>query len=73
MKGLPTGRAWLCLNGFEGRSETEVRVVAETRTKWVVLVVGDKPLKLAGRARFVEPSGRAMVPKGAVRFGEPRS
>lgn len=64
-------RAWLCLDGWAGRSETEVQVVGETPTRWRITPLGKEALRLGGRRRYVEVGMTVLVPKRAVRFGDP--
>ena len=57
--------AVLCLNGWEGRTETPVEIVGETPKRYRIRA--NKRIKLAGRNRWLEIGQTALVPKYAVR------
>ena len=58
-------KAVLCLNGWEGRTETSVEIVGETPKRYRIRA--SKRVKLAGRNRWLEIGKTALVPKYAVR------
>lgn len=57
--------AVLCLNGWEGRTETPVEIVGETPKRY--RISASKRVKLAGQNRWLEIGQTALVPKYAVR------
>ena len=57
--------AVLCLNGWEGRTETPVEIVGETSKRYRIRA--SKRVKLAGRNRWLEIGQTALVTKYAVR------
>ena len=56
---------WLCLDGFAGRSETEVQVVGVTATRYRIKAV--VRTRLPGRQRWLEQGQVALVPRAAIR------
>lgn len=62
--------ALLCLEGWEGRSETPVEVVGETAKRYrIICPPGVQAVKLAGRHRYLRPGdGSVLVPKTAIKF-----
>ena len=56
----------LVLDGWAGRTEQPVLIVGETPKRYRIACV-DKPVKLGGRNRWLNPGSTALVPKSAVR------
>lgn len=52
------------MNG--GRTETRVRVIAETLTRFRIQAI--ERTRLAGRSRYLEPGDTVLVPKYAIRL-----
>lgn len=69
MSVTPGRSARLVYDDFVGRRSADVLVVAETPERYRIATVGDKPVKLAGRDRWLEPGKTALVPKRAIEFG----
>lgn len=60
--------AWLHLDGWEGRTKQAVLVVGDTPTQYRIKPIGDEPVKLAGRSRWLLPGNTVLVPKIAITF-----
>lgn len=58
----------LMLDGWAGRSDWPVVIVGETPKRYRITPDGDKPVKLGGRSRWLQPGQTALVPKHAVRL-----
>lgn len=58
--------AYLCLNGWEGRTEERVQIIGETSKRY--RIVCDRRIKLAGAQRWLEIGKDVLVPKSAIRF-----
>lgn len=58
--------AYLCLDGWEGRTEERVQIIGETPMRY--RIVCDRRIKLAGRERWLEIGQDVLVPKSAIRF-----
>lgn len=58
-------RTLLCLDGWEGYSETPVHLVGETPKQYRIQAI--ERTKLAGRSRWLKPGARVLVPKRAIR------
>jgi hypothetical protein len=58
--------AYLCLDGWEGRTEERVGIIGETPKRY--RIVCDRRIKLAGAQRWLEIGKDVLVPKSAVRF-----
>ena len=58
--------ALLCFNDYAGYREYPIRIIGETRDRWRITT--DKPLKLAGRNRWLEAGESTLVPKSAVKL-----
>lgn len=63
----PNDRGVLYLDGYEGRTQQVVRIVGETPKRYRIAPYSDTPVRLAGRARYLQPGETALVPKSAVR------
>ena len=62
-----TGRpALLLLDGWEGRTETPVEVIAETPKRYRIRAI--ERTRLAGRYRWLMPGEETLVPRTAVRI-----
>jgi hypothetical protein len=60
--------AFLCLNGFDGYSETPVEVIGETPKRYRIICPPDRQaVKLAGRNRWLRVGETALVPKTAIK------
>ena len=59
-------RSLLCLNGWEGRTETPIWIIGETPKRYRIRA--SQRTKLAGRNRWLESGETALVPKSAVRL-----
>ena len=59
-------RSALCLNGWEGRTETPVFIIGETAKRYRIRAI--QRTKLAGRNRWLDSGETALVPKSAVRL-----
>jgi hypothetical protein len=62
----PPCAALLLLDGYAGASLQRVLVIGETPQRWRIRAV--ERTKLAGRGRWLEPGGEALVPKHAIRL-----
>lgn len=60
--------AYICTDGWEGRTEQFVLVVGETPKRYRIMAT--QGTKLAGRSRWLKPGQTALVPKYAVRFAK---
>jgi hypothetical protein len=58
--------AYLCLDGWEGRTEEQVQLIGETPKRY--RIVCDRRIKLAGAHRWLEIGKDVLVPKTAIRF-----
>lgn len=61
-------RAKIHMDGWSGRTSSEVIVVDETPRRFRIKTIDSKAVKLAGRNRWLLPGATALVPKGAVEF-----
>lgn len=59
-------QAYICLDGWAGRSEQAVLVIGETPKRYRIKAV--MKTFLAGRSRAMVAGDTALVPKHAVRF-----
>jgi hypothetical protein len=66
-------RGVLMKDGWAGRIDTPVLVVGETPKRFRITPPNDEPVKLAGRARWLQPGQTALVPKHAVRLADNES
>lgn len=60
--------AYLHLQDWSGYSKTEVLIVSVTPKRYRITPVGNEPVKLSGRDRWLRPGQVALVPKTAVSF-----
>ncbi|MGA7325447.1 MAG: hypothetical protein WBX25_13395 [Rhodomicrobium sp.] len=56
----------LSIDGFHGRTETRVRVIGETLTRFRIQAI--ERTRVAGRTRYLEPGETVLVPKYAIRL-----
>lgn len=56
---------FLQFDGWAGRWQSPVRIVGETSAKY--RITSDKPVRLAGKNRWLSVGESALVPKHAVR------
>lgn len=61
-------KAYLLLDGWEGRTKQLVRVTDATPKRYRIRA--DSRIRLAGRSRYLEPGHTALVPKTAIKFPE---
>lgn len=59
-------QAYICMDGWGGRTEQAVLVIGETPKRYRIKAV--MRTKLAGRSRWIYVGETALVPKHAVRF-----
>lgn len=59
-------RAFLHLDGWEGRTKQPVFVIGETKARYRIGC--DQTTRLAGRCRKIEPGETVLVPKYAITF-----
>lgn len=63
-------RGVLMMDGWAGRTDTPVEIVGETPKRFRITPTDDKPVKLAGRSRWLRPGQTALVPKHAVQVSD---
>ena len=64
-RDYPRRGAYLCLDGYAGRTEQPVIVVGETPKKFRIEAVGRT--KLGGRNLWIAAGQEALVPKTAIK------
>lgn len=62
----PARPAWLGLQSWAGFTKQEIVVVGETAKRYRITTASKKPVRLAGRLRYLQPGEVALVPKTAV-------
>ena len=58
-------RVQIVLNGWGGLFMQEVELVGQTAHRYRIRAI-DKPVRLAGRNRYLQPGETALIPKHAV-------
>jgi hypothetical protein len=64
--GAGAKKGALCLEAWQGRTETPVEIIGTTSTRYRIRAI--TRTRLAGRYRWLKPGAVALVPKDAVRI-----
>lgn len=65
-RDTPSREGYIQLDGWGGRTESRVLVIGETPKRYRIQAIART--KLAGRDRYLNAGGTALVPKRAVSF-----